>query len=153
MNAKERAFVHEYIINKGNAYQAALKAGYSKETARQAYRWVTTDGYKGKNGNKPDVVEAIEKELAKIESEKIADEIEIMQYLTSVMRKETMAEVVVVEGVGDGLSKAKLIEKTPDEKEATKAAETLAKIHGMFNQNITVDIAPIVLEGYEDVPD
>ena len=28
LNEKEKLFAKEYVINKGNAYQAALKAGY-----------------------------------------------------------------------------------------------------------------------------
>ena len=40
MDVRERLFVKEYIINKGNACQAALKAGYAKRTAEQAYNWL-----------------------------------------------------------------------------------------------------------------
>lgn len=157
MDVREQAFVHEYILNKGNAYQAALKAGYTARTAKHAYQWIERTELDGTLKRslpfKPYLREAIDAELKKIEDAQIADEIEIMKYLTSVMRKETRSEIVVVEGTGNGFSKARTIDKFPDEKEATKAAEVLAKIHGMFNQTINVDVSPVVLEGYEDVPD
>lgn len=156
MDDREKLFVHEYIINGGKTCQAALAAGYSKTTAAHAYQWLDEKTKSNKNKSlpyKPYLREAIDAELKKIEDEKIADEIEIMQYLTAVMRKQTMSNVVVVEGVGEGISEARLMEKPPDEKEATKAAEILAKIHGMFTKNLNIDISPVVLEGYEDVPD
>ena len=31
LKPRQRAFADEYIINKGNAYQAAIKAGYSEK--------------------------------------------------------------------------------------------------------------------------
>ena len=138
MDDREKLFVKEYIINKGNAYQAALKAGYTKRTATHAYQWLD-DGTKTNQVNrrlpyKPKLREAIDAELKKIDSAKTADEIEVMQYLTAVMRKEPRSEVIVVEGVGDGCSAARLMEKPPDEKEALDAAKTLAKIYGLSNK-------------------
>lgn len=51
------------------------------------------------------------------------------------MRGETKSEIVVVEGYGNGYSKAKRIMKSPDEKERLKAAELLGKRHGLFDKN------------------
>lgn len=36
MTLKQRLFADEYIANKGNAYQAAIKAGYAESTAKNA---------------------------------------------------------------------------------------------------------------------
>ena len=36
LKPRQRAFADEYIINKGNAYQAAIKAGYSEKYAKNA---------------------------------------------------------------------------------------------------------------------
>lgn len=156
LNVRERAFAHEYIINGGNAYQAALKAGYAKGTAKHAYQWLEDETQRNptrKLPYKPELAAAISAELEKIESAKIADETEILQYLTSVMRKESVSEVVVVEGTGDGCSAARIMKKGPDEREATKAAELLGKVWGLFRERVDLDVSPVVLAGYDEVPD
>lgn len=141
LDIRERAFMHEYIIQNGNAYQAALKAGYAKGTAKHAYQWLekTTTNQTRRLPYKPELAKAINDELKRIEDAKIADEIEIQQYLTSVMRKESTAEIIVVVGTGDGESQAQSIQKTPDEKEAMKAAELLGKVRGMFKDKVDVN--------------
>ena len=48
------------------------------------------------------------------------------------MRGKSEAEIVVVEGMGDGYSKAVKVNKAPDEKEKLKAAELLGKRFGLF---------------------
>lgn len=144
MDVRERLFVKEYVINKGNAYQAAMKAGYAKNTARNAFEWITqtlSDSDKKRHlPYKPYLKDAIEAELKKIEDAKTADEKEIMEYLSSVMRKEAKSSVVVVEGIGVGCSTAKIVEKPPDEKEALKAAELLGKVYGMFTDRVQGDL-------------
>ena len=143
MDVRERLFVKEYVINKGNAYQAALKAGYSKRTAQNAYEWLqktlSNPSAKRHLPYKPYLKQAVEGELKAIEDAKVADEREVMEYLTSVMRKESRSSVVVVEGTGDGCSEARIIEKPPDEKEATKAAELIGKVHGMFTDRMDLN--------------
>lgn len=55
-----------------------------------------------------------------------------MGYLTSVMRGQSEADVVVVEGTGDGYSEAKLIKKPPDEKERLGGGGTSANGTGFL---------------------
>lgn len=52
LTAKQDAFVKAYLLNGGNAMQAAIDAGYSKKTAGEM-------GYE--NLNKPQIKKAIEK--------------------------------------------------------------------------------------------
>ena len=55
------------------------------------------------------------------------------------MQKQTqlvMYEVVVVEGIGDGCSEARAMQKAPDEKERLKAAELLGKRYGLYTEKI-----------------
>lgn len=155
MDVKERLFVKEYVINKGNAYQAALKAGYAKRTAQNAYEWLretlANPSAKRHLPYKPYLRQAIDEELKKIEDSKIADEKEVLQYLTSVMRKESRSQVIVVEGTGDGYSEARLIEKPPDEKEATKAAELIGKVHGIFTEHVKAAVNLPVFAGEDDL--
>jgi hypothetical protein len=64
---------------------------------------------------------------------------EVEEYLTRVMRGTSTSEIVVVEGVGDGCSNARHMTKAPDEKERLKAAELLAKRHGMLTDKTKVE--------------
>lgn len=77
--------------------------------------------------------------------EKTADAKEVMEYLTSVMRGESQAEIVVIEGTGDGCSDARRMSKAPDEKERLKAAELLGRRYGLFKENVNLEVEPVVL--------
>ena len=72
--------------------------------------------------------------MAEKEKELIADQNEVLKYLTSVMRGRSRASVVVVENIGDYMSQAREMEKSPDEKERLKAAELLGKRYGLFDK-------------------
>ena len=77
--------------------------------------------------------------MDELSSAKIAQAEEVMKYLTSVMRGESSAEIVVVTGDGDGYSSAERITKAPDEKERLKAAELLGKRYGLFTDKVNVE--------------
>ena len=130
MTAKQKRFCDEYLIDL-NATQAAIRAGYSKKTANR----IGTE-----NLSKLVIKQYIDKRMAEKESELIADQDEVLKYLTSVLRGESESEIVVVEGVGDGCSEARNIQKTPDEKERLKAAELLGKRYGLYTEKIETDI-------------
>lgn len=114
---KQRRFCDEYLCDM-NATQAAIRAGYSKRTA---YR-TGADNLK-----KPQIRAYIDKRMAEKDAELIATQNEVLQYLTSVMRGKSVAVEVVVDGGG-----AKLVEKEPSEMERIKAADQLAKCHGLY---------------------
>ena len=96
----------------------------------------------------------IDERLAELSEKSIAKQDEVLQYLTSVMRGETMAEVLIVEGAGDGVSYAKRVMKAPDERERLRAAEQLGKRYGLFTdkQDITLTV-PVVFEGEDEIAD
>lgn len=144
MTEKQKRFADEYIID-CNATQAAIKAGYSRKTARSIGQ---------ENLTKPDIKNYIEEKLAEISSQKTANAQEVMEYLTSVMRGESESSVVVVEGYGEGCFEAKIIEKPPDEKERLKAAELLGRHYAMFTDKVKAEGAiPVVISGGEDLED
>jgi phage terminase small subunit len=128
MTPKQKRFCDEYLIDL-NATQAAIRAGYSQKTANR----IATE-----NLSEPVIKNYIAERMAEKESELIADQDEVLKYLTSVMRGKTTAEVVVVEGTGDGCSEARAMQKAPDEKERLRAAELLGKRYGLFKENMTV---------------
>ena len=63
----------------------------------------------------------------------------MLKYLSAVLRGESRAEVVVVEGVGEGCSEARTMQKAPDEKERLKAAELLGKRYALFTDKVETD--------------
>lgn len=83
LTAKQRLFADEYIKS-GNATQSAIKAGYSSKTVRSIGQ---------ENLTKPDIKAYIEAKMAEIESHKIADAKEVLQYLTRVLRGEETEEI------------------------------------------------------------
>ena len=155
LNDKEKCFANEYIINKGNAYQAALSAGYSKYTSKVAYQWLEepkpNSTEKRNLPFKPELKSYIDEQVKQMKSEKVADAKEVMEYLTSVMRGESKSEIVVVEGVGMGKSVARRMMKNPDEKEKLKAAESLAKILGLSREKVDLNSTQVIL--VDNVPD
>lgn len=144
MNAKQKRFCDEYLIDL-NATQAAIRAGYSPKTAYSIGN---------ENLRKPELKAYIDEQLDLIHSNKTADAQEVLEYLTSVMRGESSAEVVVVEGIGEGCSEARRVQKAPDEKERLKAAELIGKRYGLFKENVDVlGAVPVVISGGEDLDD
>lgn len=138
LTAKQQRFCDEYLIDL-NATQAAIRAGYSEKTAAV----IATE-----NLRKPNIRDHIEKRMAEKEEALIAKQDEVLKYLTAVMRGQSVAEIVVVEGTGDGCSEARAIHKAPDEKERLKAAELLGKRYGLYTDKVEadVDMSPLVLK-------
>lgn len=136
LTRKQQRFADEYLVD-ANATQAAIRAGYSEKTARSQGQRLLTN---------VDIKTYIDEQLEKIHNEKIADAQEVMMYLTSVLRGESLSEIVVVEGTGDGCSDARRMMKLPDERERLKAAELIGKRYGMFTDKVNVEGAvPVVI--------
>ena len=144
LTVKQQLFCDEYLIDL-NATQAAIRAGYSKKTANeQGARLLANVSVK----------EYIAKRMEEKEKTLIADQDEVLKYLTQVLRGESQSEIVVVEGTGNGASEARMMQKAPDEKERLKAAELLGKRYNLFSDKMKVDVAmPVVISGGEDLED
>jgi len=128
VTGKQRRFCDEYLIDQ-NGTQAAIRAGYSKKTARQIADQLLS---------KLDIRSYIDDQLEKMHDKTIADAEEVLRYLTSVVRGESESEIVVVEATGDGLSEAKNVKKAPDEKDKLKAAELLGKRYGLYSDKVNL---------------
>ena len=85
---KQRKFADEYMIS-GNATEAAIKASYSKKSAYSIGN---------ENLKKPEVIKYITQRTNKLKSNKIADQKEIFEYLSSVMRGEQTETVMTADG-------------------------------------------------------
>lgn len=128
LTVKQRNFINEYIKS-GNATQAAIKAGYSKNTASET-------GYE--NLNKPHIKAEIDKRLQAIEDKKIAKAEEVLQFITSTFRGEVGEEVVITEAYGDGVSKASIVKKQANVRDRLRAAEMLARRYALFTDNVVL---------------
>lgn len=128
LTQKQQRFVDEYIIS-GNATQAAIKAGYSKKTAKQ----MGTE-----NLAKPIIKAELDRRNAEIKSAKTADMQEVMEYLASVMRGEQTESVATAKGIYSDVPVSA--------KDRIKAAELIGKRHGAWTDkkeisgNMNIDI-------------
>lgn len=135
LNDKQKLFYKEYLVD-ANATQSAIRAGYSKKTAySQGQRLL-----KHVEGQK-----YLKELMAEKESHLIAEQDEVLKYLTSVLRGESKSTEIVVEGTGDGCSEARTIQKEPSEKDRLKAAELLGKRYGLFKDNVALEVEPVVI--------
>ena len=143
MTAKQQRFCDEYLIDL-NATQAAIRAGYSKKTAKQIGQ---------ENLTKPVIKEYIDARMAEKEKELIADQDEVLKYLTAVLRGESVSSEIVVEGFGNGVSEARAIYKKPSEKDKLKAAELLGKRYGLYTDKVEAEVVLPVFSGEDDLED
>lgn len=144
LTKKQDRFVKEYLVDL-NATQAAIRAGYSPKTARQAGSRMLMN---------VDIKKAIDDQLKAMDDKTIATAEEVMKYLSSVMRGQSTAEVVMVEGNGDGFSNVVHVQKAPDERERLKAAELLGKRYGIYSDKVSLEGAvPVIITGEDDIED
>lgn len=146
LTAKQQRFCDEYLIDL-NATQAAIRAGYSEKTAAV----IATE-----NLRKPNISEYIEKRMAEKEKELIADQDEVMKYLTAVMRRQLTDSIVVtlnretskyVPDENGTMRKQTVKEEVPQIvkipaqlRDANKAAELLGKAYGIYTDKIEADV-------------
>lgn len=125
LTIKQKKFADEYIIS-GNATQAAIKTGYSKKTAR----------FTGaENLTKPNIKSYIDERMKKLEEEAIADQTEVLKYLTRVLRDEEKEEVLV--NVGNFEQEIQSMKVSTKDK--IKAAELLGKRYGSWTDKVDIN--------------
>lgn len=138
LTVKQQRFADEYIIS-GNATQAAIKAGYSgnyaNTNASKLLQNTTIKAY-------------IDERMKKLEEEAIADQTEVLKYLTRVLRDEEREEVLV--NVGNFEQKIQLMKVSTKDK--IKAAELLGKRYGSWTDKVDLssDLTLIFEDDYGD---
>lgn len=137
LTEKQKAFCDHYIETL-NATEAAVRAGYSPKTAKQV-------GYE--NLTKPYLKQYIDQRLKALESKRVADAREVLEYLTRVMRGQEEETVVVGGEYG-----VELIKKEPSIRERNKAAELLGKRYALFTERLDVD-GSLSVQIIDDIPD
>lgn len=129
LTAKQRLFADEYIKS-GNATQSAIKAGYSPKTVRSIGQ---------ENLTKPDIKAYIDAKMSEIESHKIADAKEVLQYLTRVLRGEEKEEIP--DNVNGGI-----IERPPLIKDRTVAAREIMKRYPLDDPMVAAQLKKLQAE-------
>ena len=112
LTTKQKIFCDEYIKS-GNAKEAAIKAGYSPKTAKSIGQ---------ENLTKPDLKAYIDAKMAEIESHKIADAKEVLEFYTKVLRDEVVEEVPM--STADDVV---VIKKKPSFKDKITASKEIMK--------------------------
>ena len=131
LTAKQRLFADEYIKS-GNATQSAIKAGYSPKTVRSIGQ---------ENLTKPDIKSYIDAKMAEIESHKIADAKEVLQFYTRVLREEETEEVALP--AGDDVV---TVEKKPSFKDRLTAAKELMKRYPLSDPMVQAQLKKIKVD-------
>ena len=138
LTIKQKKFADEYIKT-GNATQSAINAGYSEKTARKIG---------SENLTKPDIKAYIDERMKELEEEAIADQSEILKYLTRIIRDEEREEVLV--NVGNFEQEKQEIKISAKDK--IRAAELLGKRYGSWTDKVDIssDLTLIFEDDYGD---
>ncbi|MDT0741655.1 terminase small subunit [Staphylococcus epidermidis] len=126
LTVKQQRFADEYI-RLGEVTKAAINAGYSTKSAYAVG---------SENLKKPSIKSYIDKRLEELKKESIAEQDEILQYLTSVMRGEMTEQTLV--GQGEGYQEIDNIDVGA--KDRIKAAELLGKRYRMWTEKIEAEV-------------
>ena len=126
LTLKQQRFADEYIRT-GNAFQSAINAGYSETYAK---------GNVVKLLENVSVKSYIDKRLEELKKESIAEQDEILQYLTSVMRGEMKEQTLV----GQGMGYQEIDSMDVGAKDRIKAAELLGKRYRMWTEKIEAEV-------------
>lgn len=129
LTAKQQLFADEYIKS-GNATQSAIKAGYNVKSAKVIG---------AQNLSKLNVKAYIDAKMAEIESHKIADAKEVLQYLTRVLRGKETEEIP--DNVNGGT-----IKRPPLIKDRTVAAREIMKRYPLDDPMIAAQLKKLQAE-------
>lgn len=155
MNDLQRTFAHEWMIDK-NAYAAALRAGYSQATARNAAAWIHPE-----HPTKPklraycDQLMAQQSKRLGITADRVLTELAKIGFVnfddvcdpeTGKVRPEASREdKAVIAGVKIMTGETDMIEVKMYDK--TRALELLGKHLGIFTENVKMDGAvPVIVD-------
>lgn len=167
LTPKQRKFADEYI-NSGNATQAAISAGYSRQTAAVIGN---------ENLIKPYIKSYIDERMQELESQKIMSAKEAIELLSSIARGEVKETVVI--GTPVGVEEVKkeadfktrisavreILKRYPDSDKLTEAQIRKANAEADIKEaqarretsedssNITINIKPIEQTGGDDSAD
>lgn len=125
LNERQRRFADEYIIS-GVAYSAAIKAGYSEKYAK-------TNSHVLLENTR--IEKYISERMEILKSEKVADQQEIMEFLSGILRGKESETIPL----GMGMGEQSLVKKELDGGDRIKAAELLGKRYAMWTDKQVIE--------------
>lgn len=139
MTEKQQRFADEYIIclNATEAYKKAYPHVKSQRTAESAGSRLLSN---------VEVRAYIDERLEQLKSEKVADQQEVMEFLTAAMRGEVTEPLAILDG--DGVQR--LVDVRPNVATRKAAAELLGKRYRMWTDKVEADIQGTVVFANED---
>lgn len=144
MTEKQKIFADEYIIelNATRAYKKAYPNVKKDEVAKAAGSRLLTN---------VNVKAYIDEQLEELKSERVADQQEVLEFLTAVMRGEVTEPLLVLDG--DGYQK--VMHAKPNVSTRKSAAVDLGKRYGLFvdRQEITQKNIDIKVGDWDDDED
>lgn len=141
MTERQKIFADHYIIslNATESYKKAYPKIKNIKTAE-------VNGSKLLRNTK--VKSYIDERLEKLKSERVADQQEVLEFLTSVMRGEVTEPLLVLDGEGT----QKVVQAKPSVATRRASAVDLGKRYGLFvdRQEITQRVVEIELGNWDD---
>lgn len=127
LTPKQKAFADEYIINGGNATQAAIKAGYSERSASEIGK---------QNLRKLDIREYINSKVEPIEKKREVNADDALEELISIWQGKVQQSVSKKKNMlkGGKLIKHIIYEYTPDLDNKIKALDLYLKYKSLLSQ-------------------
>lgn len=137
LSKRQKAFADNYIIT-GIAYKSAIKAGYTEKYAKtQSHKLLENIRIK----------KYLDERLTKLDRDTIAEQEEVLTFLTDTMRGKFKQEQVLIVPTGEGRGEIEKVKVEAQLKDRIKAAELLGKRYGIFtekieqvNKNIEIEI-------------
>ena len=128
---RQRKFIDEYIIS-GNATQSAIKAGYSKRTARQQGARLLSDA---------NISQAIKRRTEQLFDEKAMSVAEAIALSSSIARGEPQtSHFKETDKQKDEVTKETERQYTPSVEDRQRSLEHILKIHGAFTDRSEIEL-------------
>lgn len=137
MTPRQEKFCVEYLIDL-NATQAAIRAGYREKTAYSMGQRLLKN---------VEIKSRIKKMRDEYYDKAIMSAKEVEYLLSKAGRGELKEEVVVVKGLGGGVSAAQIIKKHLSAKDRIKALELMGKRHDLFSSDTKIEMVPVIITG------
>lgn len=139
LDDRQKKFADRYIET-GNAKQSALDAGYSESTAHQASKMLRN----------PSIRAYIGQITNEFDNDKVADQQEVLAFLTTVMRGEMTEEKLY----NIGNYKQDIIDLHVGVNDRLKAGELLGKRYALFKDQLDAQITvPTIIQGEDELED
>ena len=142
LSEKQKRFA-DYYVETGDSVDSYIRAGYkvkSHDVARAAASRLLS------NVNVRGYIDSL---IASKDSNRIAKQDEVLEFLTSIMRGEIIERIPL--GVGGG--EQVLVDNRPSVRDRKSAADSLAKRYGLLTDKVEHSGGMVIIKGEERLED